>query len=178
MEAGTQPRDQKSSAQQRRKKMRPSKIKLGLAVLGLGTALAALPAYAQTSGPPRAHSEVQTSGQRTGSLSNEESRAPGGNTYAFGGQGQPQGAGYHYPVGRSANDGGANYGSQATAHTEAPTGGQRSGSASNEQAQTSSPHGDLYAFGGQGQPPGAGYHYPIGRSANDGGMNYGTETSR
>lgn len=170
--------------------MRPSNIKLGLAMLGLGTALATLPVFAQTSDQssgmnpprhmarmqhPRAHSEVQTSGQRTGSASNEESRAPGGNTYAFGAQGQPPAGQYHYAIGRSANDGGMGYSAQNTPHTGSPTGGQRTGSASNEQAQTASPNGDLYAFGGQGQPPGAGYHYPLGRSANDGGVNYGMQ---
>lgn len=170
--------------------MRPSNIKLGLAVLGLGTALATLPAYAgtgdQSSGMtaprhmarlqrPRAHSEVQTSGQRTGSASNEESRASGGNTYAFGVQGQPEAARYHYAIGRAANDGGMGYQAQNTPHTGSPTGGQRTGSASNEQAQAPSPHGNLYAFGGQGQPPGTGYHYSLGRAANDGGMNYGMQ---
>lgn len=170
--------------------MRPSNIKLGLAIVGLGTAIATLPAYAwtgdQSSGvtPPRhmarmqharAHSEVQTSGQRTGSASNEDSRAPGGNTYAFGAQGQAETGRYHYAIGRSANDGGMGYQAQNAAHSESPTGGQRTGSASNEQAQVSSPHGNLYAFGGQGQPPGTGYHYPLGRSANDGGMNYGMQ---
>jgi hypothetical protein len=173
--------------------MCPSKISLGIAALSLGTALAAMPALAQTSGDPgngvqtehhmiranRTHLASHTSGQRTGSVSNEQSARPGGNTYAFGAQGQPPAAEYHYSIGRAANDGGMNYSEQSTAHSAAPTGSQRTGSASNEQA--SAPGGNIYAYGGQGQPPGAGFHYPVGRAANDGGMNYGapnTGTSR
>jgi hypothetical protein len=64
-----------------------------------------------------------------------------------------------YPTGRTANDGG-----QVTAQT----GGQTTGSASNMQAKRQ--NGDLYAFGGQGQPPAPQSHYPVGRAANDGGM--------
>jgi hypothetical protein len=71
----------------------------------------------------------------------------------------------NYPVGRSANDGG-----MVTAHSQSPTGGQRTGSVSNEQAQRQSPSGDIYAFAGQGQPPAPASHYPVGRSANDGGF--------
>jgi hypothetical protein len=164
-------------------RMRPNTISLGIALFGLGTALAVLPAFAQTTGDQaagvttsRAHSNVQTSGQRSGSASNEQARTPGGNTYAFGAQGQPPASQYHYAVGRAANDGGVNYSGQTAAHTESPTGGQRTGSASNEQASTPDPHGNIYDFGGQGQPPGAGYHYPVGRAANDGGINYGGQT--
>jgi hypothetical protein len=122
----------------------------------------------------RAPAAFQSSGQRTGSASNDEAKTPGGNTYASGGQGQPPASQYHYPIGRSANDGGMNYSAQSP--TQSPTGGQRTESASNNQAKTPSPNGDLYAFGGQGQPPGAGHPYSVGRSANDGGMNYGMQS--
>src|ERR1700733_1903253 len=71
----------------------------------------------------------------------------------------------NYPIGRSANDGG-----MVTAQPLSPTGGQRTGSISNDQAQRQSPSGDIYAFGGQGQPPAPASHYPVGRAANDGGM--------
>jgi hypothetical protein len=154
--------------------MRPISISLGIAVLGLSTALAALPAFAQTSGDQgagvtthhhmlktgRAHRNVHTSWRGTGSAAaNEQARVPGGQSS------------YNYPVGRGVNDGGMNY----SAHTESPTGGQRTGSASNQEASTPAPGGNIYAFGGQGQPPGTGYHYPVGRGVNDGGMGYSVQ---
>jgi hypothetical protein len=51
---------------------------------------------------------------------------------------------------------------------QSQTGGQRTGTISNDQA--SRPNSDIYAFGGQGQPPAGGFHYPTGRAANDGGL--------
>ena len=82
---------------------------------------------------------------------------------------------YHYPIGRGANDGGA---------VAAQNQGQNTGSRSNEQSGGSM--GNRYAFGAQGQPQGRGiynsagdagagnapteYKYPVGRSANDGGI--------
>jgi hypothetical protein len=66
-----------------------------------------------------------------------------------------------YPTGRNANDGGM-------VAAQSQTGGQRTGTISNDQA--SRPNGDIYAFGGQGQPPAGGSHYPVGRNANDGGL--------
>jgi hypothetical protein len=137
--------------------MRSTRLGLSLAALGLGTALATVSAFAQNypigraandGGMVTAQTQSPTGGQRTGSVSNDQAQrpSPGGDIYAFSGQGQPPAPASHYPVGRSANDGGI---VTAQEQTPAPTGGQRTGSVSNDQAQR--PGGDTYAFGAQGQ---------------------------
>ena len=110
--------------------MRTTKTALSLAALALGTALAAAPALAQNYPVGRSandggqvNAQPQTGGQRTGSASNTQAGNAGGDIYAFGGQGQPPGVGYHYPVGRAANDGG---------FVTAQSGTQRTGAADNE----------------------------------------------
>jgi hypothetical protein len=67
----------------------------------------------------------------------------------------------NYPAGRAANDGGM---VQAQSPQQAPTSGQRTGSASNNQA--TQPGGTLY----NSAAPAPQSTYPVGRAANDGGM--------
>jgi len=126
--------------------MRSTKLAVTLGALAFGTAISALPASAQQYRAGRAANDggpvsAQNQGQNTGSRSNEQSGGPMGNTYAFGAQGQPaqrrdlyaySGPGTApaappYKVGRAANDGGP-IGAQSS------TGGQRTGSAANREA--------------------------------------------
>jgi hypothetical protein len=157
--------------------MRSTKIALSAAALG--AALISTAAFAQDYKVGRAANDgglvqaqgqqAPSSGQRTGSASNTQATRPGGDIYAFGGQGAPPAAQYHYPVGRAANDGG-----MVTAQTD--TGTQRSGAAVNERttrgpgyASNATQSGSLDNSAASQQT----YHYPVGRAANDGGMTSG-----
>jgi hypothetical protein len=146
---------------------------LGLAVLG--AALMSTAAFAQDykvgraandGGMVQAQQQAPDSGQHTGSASNTQATRQGGDVYAFGGQGAPTQQ-YRYPVGRAANDGG-----MVTAQTNTNVGTQRTGAADRERTT----RGPGYASNMNGgtlynsAAPQSGYHYPVGRAANDGGM--------
>lgn len=110
--------------------------------------------------------QAPDSGQRTGSASNTQATRQGGDLYAFGGQGAPPAAQYHYPVGRAANDGG-----MVTAQAQTTTGTQRTGAADRERttrgyASNMQSGRSLY----NSAAPQSTYRYPVGRAANDGGM--------
>ena len=142
--------------------MRSTKLALTLGALALGTALSAMPAFAQDYHVGRTANDggmvaAQNAGENTGSRSNEQSGRSTGNHYAFGAQGQPsKGRGLYnysgsgmapaqdrkYAAGRAANDGGLT-------SEQFNNGEQTSGSASNRQANRSGT--DSYSFGAQGQ---------------------------
>jgi hypothetical protein len=159
--------------------MRSTKVALSLAALS--AALLSTAAFAQDfkypvgraandGGQVQAQQQAPDSGQHTGSASNAQATRRGGDVYAFGGQGAPAAQQYHYPVGRAANDGG-----MVTAQTSTNLGTQRTGAADRERTTRgpgyasntgSMTGGTLY----NSAAPQGGYHYPVGRAANDGGM--------
>lgn len=157
--------------------MRSTKTVLSLAVLG--AALMSTAAFAQDyrvgraandGGMVQGQQQGPDSGQHTGSASNTQATRRGGDVYAVGGQGAAPTAQYHYSVGRAANDGG-----MVTAQTNNNAGTQRTGAADRERTT----RGPGYASNTRGMTgvtlynsaaPQGGYHYSVGRAANDGGM--------
>ncbi len=126
---------------------RTANIALSLAALGLGTALAATPGFAQqqqfhypvgraANDGGLVTAQTEKGAERTGTNSNRQAFRSGREVYAFGGQGQSPRAApgpYNWANGR----------------------GDR---------------GELYGYAGGASPPAAQFHYPIGRAANDGGL--------
>jgi hypothetical protein len=130
-----------------KEKKMTKKTALGLAALALGTALGALPAFAQeyhyslgrgmNDGGFAAQNQNQNRGEpRTGTAANN--RRTGITNPA------PRPQAYNYSLGRGMNDGG---------FAVQSTGDQRTGTAANDRENgITGPRRGLYAYGGEGRP--------------------------